>query len=170
MSRSVVGAAVAVILASGAAGVAIGRATASGGPSPPVLPGSAGTFAGLWEVHAHLLTIDSSGYGILDWRVYTSCAKGIRPPCDVMNGNEIVDGGHATLLLTAAGPASATGDILTTTDPTNVPLGAFSTRIDPVRDLLYSSLPLFAKYPLCGQKAEAMSVQQQQTMGINCGA
>ena len=117
-----------------------------------------------------MLTIDQSGYGIMDWRVYTTCGTGVRPLCDIFSGNEILDGGHATLLLNATGPTSANGEVLSTSDPADVPLGAFTARIDPVRDLLYPSFPLYAKYPLCGQKAEAMSVPQQQAMGINCGA
>jgi hypothetical protein len=64
----------------------------------------------------------------------------------------------------------AAGQVLTTTVPGKVPLGAFTARLDRAKDLLYLSLPMFATYPLCGTGARALSVAQQNAEGINCGA
>jgi len=130
---------------------------------------AAGPFAGEWSVHVTLLTIDASGYGILNWRTYSTCGES-PPPCDIFSGNDIIDGGNATISLTAVGPNSASGEVLTTTVPHDIPLGPFTAHLDATKDLLSLSLPLFSTYPLCGTRARALPVGQQNAEGINCGA
>ena len=128
-----------------------------------------GGFAGRWTLHVTLLAVDPTGYAILSWRTYRTCGDGVAP-CDITAGNEIIDGGHATLILEPARTTSTSGTVLTTTAATSVPLGPFTAILDPVRDLLTLSLPLFAGQPLCGPKAAALSVAEQKGAGINCGA
>ena len=183
----------------GAVGVAIGRSTATGrtaaapvtvpdttashslastttlippstSPAPAVSSaGPARAFAGEWSVHTTLLVVDPTGYGILAFRTYSTCGQD-PPPCDIFSGNDIFDAGHATFTFSASGPTTASGQVLTTTVPTVLPLGRFTARIDPAKDLLYLSLPLFAHYPLCGPTARALTIDQQRAAGINCGA
>ena len=136
-------------------------------PSPPSVP--AGAFAAYWRLHVWSLAIDHSGYGIMSWRTDATCGQD-PPPCDIFSGNQIVDGGHATLSLTSVGPSVASGRVLTTTAPADVPLGPFTLRLDGARDLLFPSFPLFKGQPLCGPTADAMPVTEQKAKGINCGA
>jgi hypothetical protein len=86
-----------------------------------------------------------------------------------MVGNEIIDGGYATFSMQATG-SSATGRVLSTSDPSAVPLGPFTMRLDQTKDVMYASLPLLSSSLLCGPQAEALPVAQQQSEGINCGA
>jgi hypothetical protein len=111
--------------------------------------GVAGAFAGTWYRHSTGLTVDPSGYGILDWRIYNDCGSG-PPPCDFSAGNNIVDGGHATFRLSATGALLAAGEVEATTDSSTVPIGRFTARLDPSNDLLYLALPLFGALPMCG--------------------
>jgi hypothetical protein len=60
--------------------------------------------------------------------------------------------------------------VLTTTAAASVPLGAFTAVLDPAKDLLTPSLPLFSGQRLCGPKAAALSVAEQKAAGISCGA
>jgi hypothetical protein len=121
--------------------------------SPTTAPvGPAGSFAGQWIAHSALLMIHSPGYGILDWRTYKTCGHD-PPPCDIIAGNDIINGGHATFSLAARGPTTASGEVLTTTVPHDVPIGRFTARLDPATDLLHLSVPLFLTNPLCGPNA-----------------
>ena len=166
-----------VAIVSGAIGLGIGRATAPVAkattsttllPATTVQPtvvattttasststtsnvnGVAGAFAGTWGRHSTSLTIDPSGYGILDWRIYNDCGSS-PPPCDFSAGNNIVDGGHATFRISATGPLSAAGEVESTTDSSAVPVGRFAARLAPSNDLLYLALPLFGGLPMCG--------------------
>lgn len=135
--------------------------------SPPSVP--IGVFAAFWRLHTTALVIDRSGYGIMSWRTHATCGQD-PPPCDIFSGNEIIDGGNATLSLTRTGPSVASGRVLTTTAPDDVPLGPFTARLDGARDLLFPSFPLFKSQPLCGPAADALPVAEQKAKGINCGA
>jgi hypothetical protein len=115
------------------------------------------------------MAIDPTGYGIFDWRTYSTCGQD-PPPCDIFSGNYIIGGGHASFSLAATGPATAIGTVLTTTAPRQVPLGRFTARLDPAKDLLQLSFPLVAQFPLCGPRADALPIAQQNASGINCGA
>ena len=140
-------------------------------PSPPATgaqKGSARSFMGRWRLHSTVLFIDASGYGILNWRTYATCGQQA-PPCDIFSGNDIVDGGFAAFTISASGD-TASGRVLTSSVPAQVPLGPFTARLDQERDLLQPSFPLFHGSPLCGPRADALSVGQQVAQGINCGA
>ena len=115
------------------------------------------------------MVIDPTGYGILNWRTYRTCGPD-PPPCDIVSGTFIIDGGNATFALTPTTPTTASGRVLTTTAPGQVPPGRFTARLDPTRNLLRVSLPLAADFPLCGPSADALPVTQQHAQGINCGA
>jgi hypothetical protein len=139
-------------------------------PEPAVSSaGPAGAFAGHWRLHVTLMAIDPAGYGILSWRTYSTCGQD-PPPCDIFSGNYIIDGGNATFALAATSPTTASGTVLTTTAPRQVPLGRFTARLDRVRDLIQVSFPLDGHLPLCGPSADAMPFAQQNALGINCGA
>ncbi|HMC04708.1 MAG TPA: hypothetical protein VKJ83_04470, partial [Actinomycetota bacterium] len=78
-------------------------------PDPPLeKDGRAGVFAGTWFGHGRQLNIDGAGLGTLTWRTYTACGQD-PPPCDTTIGNEIFNGGDATVFLASIGAASASG-------------------------------------------------------------
>jgi hypothetical protein len=127
--------------------------TTSATVSPASFAGPAAAFAGTWHRHGSVVFIDGSGSGVADWRVYSWCSDA-PPPCDLMIGDQIIDGGHATFTITVTGPTTATGRVLTTTVPADVPVGTFSARVDPTADVLDLSPRLFRGSPLCGRRAD----------------
>lgn len=116
--------------------------------------GPAGVFAGSWQAHIAFLTVDGSGAGILQWRVYRWCSEE-PPPCDISIDSEIIVGGYATLVLDATSETSGSGEVLATTVPEEFPVGPLTARYDAAADLLYLSGSLFENRPLCGPRAEA---------------
>lgn len=111
--------------------------------------GPAGSFAGEWNARNTVLVIDQTGYGILAWRLDRQCGPA-PPPCDIVIGDSVVGGGHATLVMRATGHTTGTGKVLTTTVPSEVPLGRFTARLDRASDLLHLSVRLLVNYSLCG--------------------
>jgi hypothetical protein len=121
-------------------------------PSPVRTDGLAGVFAGRWFAHSTAFYIDPSGSGIGIWRVYDYCSD-TPPPCDLVTDHEIISGGFASFVLEAAGATTASGRVVTTSVPAEVPIGPLTARFDPKADLLWLSAPLFKDYPLCGPHA-----------------
>jgi hypothetical protein len=66
-------------------------------------------FAKTWSRHGFGMTIAASGEATASWRVYKWCSDDPTPPCDAMVGNEIVSGGHATVIFGRVDGASAYG-------------------------------------------------------------
>jgi hypothetical protein len=125
-------------------------------PDPPrEKDGRAGVFAGTWFGHGRQLNIDGTGLGTLTWRTYTTCGQD-PPPCDTTIGNEIFDGGDATLFLATISAAGASGRVVTSNTPDPFPVGPLTVRLDTATDLLYlSPTPFGQDVPLCGPKAAA---------------
>jgi hypothetical protein len=166
----------------------------SSGPAPvahhpQAVVVNAAALSGTWHVHTFEVTIGAHGRGVFNWPIHVWCGTGPGsgpPPCDalvpgaaVINGvttnvEQIVDGGHATLRLTSVSGTNAHGTISGSTDPSEVPdgpatfaaAGNDTLTITPKAPLGPSAL----KGPLCGPRAAALSVSQQQAENINCGA
>jgi hypothetical protein len=147
----------------------------------------AGPFTGTWHVHTYSLTIKADGTGTAMWPTHVGCGSGPGegpPPCDsVVPGtlaggthvDYIIDGGHAQIILTSVKGDTARGRIENSTVQSTLPDGPVTFRVSS-KDLLYvtpskptTSSP-FGATPLCGPRAEALSISQQQAEGINCGA
>jgi len=110
----------------------------------------AARFTGDWGAHTLVLTFDRAGHGTLLWRTYSTCGTD-PPPCDTFRGNTVDSGGHATLLITKNSGTSATGQIVTSTDPAQLPAGPFSVRSAPHGMLMMNPSPR-GDSPLCGPK------------------
>jgi len=125
-------------------------------PNPPLdKEGRAGVFAGTWAGHGRQLTIDSTGVGTLTWRTYANCGQD-PPPCDTTIGNEIFDGGAATVFLASIGPDNASGRVISSNTPDPFPVGPLTVRLDTATNLLYlSPTPFGQDVALCGPKAAA---------------
>jgi hypothetical protein len=99
------------------------------GPEPAT-PSAAGAtlarllsrFAGKYAGHGHALAIAADGSGTITYRVYKWCSDDPTPPCDDMQGNNIIDGGQITFVLRSAFAAGTStigeGVITSSTDPT----------------------------------------------------
>lgn len=85
-------------------------------PSPQALLAE---FNGTWSGHGRVLNL-LGGKGEVSYRVYKWCTDDPTPPCDEMQGNEIIDGGRIDFALNhpySAGNATiALGVITTSTD------------------------------------------------------
>lgn len=57
-------------------------------------------FAGGWVRHGFGFGLHADGTATMSFRVYQWCSEDPTPPCDVILGNAIYDGGHGTLTFT----------------------------------------------------------------------
>jgi len=73
------------------------------------------------------------------------------PPCDTFRGDAVDSGGHATLRINQHSGTSAAGQIVTSTDPAQFPIGPFSIRSAPKGMLMLDPSPR-GESPLCGPK------------------
>lgn len=96
----------------------------------------------------------------------------IMPDGAVANVEEIIDGGHAQLRLTTVTPPTAMGIVEGSTDPSALPDGPVTLTIaaDDMLVVTTAGSSIYGRSPLCGPRAEAMSLDEQKTKGINCGA
>lgn len=165
-----------------------GTSSRTTSPNGPV---AAQAFAGTWHVHTYYLVIKADGNGSANWPTHIPCGSAGAPrtqACDrsvpgttvLANGQvipveEVVDGGHADIVLTFVKGDSARGQIENSTVQSTLPDGPVTFRLAK-NDLLYvkPSRPTvgspFGNNPLCGPKASQLSVSQQEAEGINCGA
>lgn len=81
-------------------------------PAPDFSP-----FAKDWGRHGFGMTVTASGEATASWRVYKWCSDDPTPPCDDMTGNEIHNGGHATLVFESVVGETAFGRVLETNEP-----------------------------------------------------
>lgn len=99
-------------------------------PRTSPTPNLVDNFDGTWTGHGRGITFAGT-VGTMSYRVYTWCSDDPTPPCDDLQGNTIVDGGHITILLTtiyAAGSATVgVGKVTFSTDPTQVAEGTAVT-------------------------------------------
>jgi hypothetical protein len=94
---------------------------ADAGQYPPAVSSGAdfSSFVGTWVRHGFALTVNADGNGDASWRVYGWCGAS-PPPCDSIIGNQIIDGGHASIQLISVRGSSATGTIFGSTDPNGI--------------------------------------------------
>jgi hypothetical protein len=77
---------------------------------------------GQWSRHGLVVIIKADGTGTASWRIYRFCSDNPAPPCDAVQGNEIIDGGQAAFTIVAK-PRPVDGaiaSIRTSTDPTTL--------------------------------------------------
>jgi hypothetical protein len=117
-------------------------------------PVTARWLVGDWTAHTLVLTIDKLGTGRVRWRTYRTCGED-PTPCDTFKGDTIIDGGRATIRLAARGPTTASGRVVSSTDPADLPLGSVTLRFDPSKDVIHSRLSL-GRPVLCGPHAAAL--------------
>ena len=150
-------------------------------PIPTVV--AAGAFAGSWSIHTASLSITSNGHGTIVYPFDVRCGSGpfeSSSPCDVWVGNEILPGGHAEILLTNVGKATATGRIINSNDQAIIPNTSVTLRLGSLYgvELLYvtstSPRPLrsFLTVPLCSPAARRYSSSHTSKTAplLNCGA
>ncbi len=110
---------------------------------------SSGWLEGKWFAHTLGLTVDRAGHARITWRTYAVCGED-PPPCDTFRGGEIVDGGTATGIFTDIDRTTASGRVLTSTDPAGLPVGPITLRFDPGHDVLSMRPSPRGPSPLCG--------------------
>lgn len=138
---------------------------------------AAGPMAGIWHVHTYYLTLTADGHGVFNWPIHATCGTGpgdSPPPCDTLRADgEIIDGGYATLTIIGRNGSSATGLIKSSTDTSTLPVGPVTLQLAD-NDVLYlhTQLPPASRaYDyLCGPRAIALPVAEQNAQHINCGA
>jgi hypothetical protein len=88
----------------------------------------AGIFTGIWNSHGGQLVVKADGSATLEYRMYVWCSDNPTPPCDQMNGNLIISGGHVNMHIvqvsTANGLPKATAIVDTSSDP-KIPSGSY---------------------------------------------
>ena len=95
---------------------------ATGSPADVTrVSGSPGIFVGVWNGHGRQLAVTAGGSAKVSYRVYKWCSDDPTPPCDLMKGNLIYEGGHITFhvvrVVTAHHTSTATANVLASTDP-----------------------------------------------------
>jgi hypothetical protein len=89
-----------------------------------------GVFTGIWNSHGGRLDVKADGSVTLIYRIYVWCSDNPTPPCDQMEGNQIISGGRVTMHLvqvtTANGSPKATVIVDTSSDP-KIPTGSSQT-------------------------------------------
>jgi len=105
-----------------------------------------------WGAHGSAVNIDENGVGKATWRAYKACQEDPAPPCDRNVGNVIVNGGAALFVITATDGSSADGYVLTSNDPSKVPVGPLHLELRPNDHLAFPGLGVEGG-PLCGHRA-----------------
>lgn len=108
--------------------------TGTSGPASSTSVPPAGSFArfvGEWGGHGRGLTVRGDGTGVATWRVYRFCSGETTPPCDTINGNDIVYGGNAPFALSSASGEAARGTVTSSTDPATLPKGPVTLTLQP---------------------------------------
>jgi hypothetical protein len=123
-------------------------------PSGPTQAQLISRFAGKWSGHGRALMV-KVGIGAIDYRVYKWCSADPTPPCDEIQGNEIIDGGVITFSLQSsysAGTATvAEGTVLSSTDPTLIQGQPLTARVQGY----VLSLSVFPAAPSCSVNTPA---------------
>ena len=110
---------------------ATAQAAASSTPQPAVTPSpDFSPFAEQWGHHGFGITVTASGEATATWRVYKWCSDDPTPPCDAMNDSEIVNGGHATIILDRVVGETAYGLVRDSTDELTLS-GSVSLTLQP---------------------------------------
>lgn len=94
-------------------------------PAPVLSSPDFSAFAGGWWQHGFGLAINPDGSGEASWRVYTWCnSPRTVQPCDGMQGNMIINGGHAVLSFDRIDSQTAFGNVIDSSDQKTLPKGA----------------------------------------------
>jgi hypothetical protein len=80
-------------------------------------------FALSWSRHGVGLSVDPTGHGEASWRIYSWCSDDPQPPCDLIQDNIIMPGGHGAFVFHRVSGQTAYGTVIGTTDPRSLPLG-----------------------------------------------
>jgi len=78
--------------------------------------GGAEDFVGSWGKHGFGLNIAADGLAIATWRVYQWCTEAPEP-CDELQDNSILPGGHASIEFHEAADGVARGTVFDSSDP-----------------------------------------------------
>jgi hypothetical protein len=152
-------------------------ATVASPPTPTAVPQPSATpapdftpFAQDWGHHGFGITVTASGEATATWRVYKWCSDDPTPPCDNMIGNEIISGGHATIVFDRVDGDTAYGRVQDSTDEATLSGNVSLTLQDyDMSALEYVDLPESEPIVLCGpdylQEAPDWLIQQSP-----CGA
>lgn len=114
-----------------------------------LFPAQLAAFVGTWNFHGFGAHISPDGSGQAYWRIYKWCSSDPTPPCDGMDGNNIIDGGQATFSITTVNGTTAAAIVQRSTDPHTVPTGLITLRLQPGDHLDFNG----AWQPLCGPSA-----------------
>jgi hypothetical protein len=112
-------------------------------------------FAGGWWHHGFDVTINADGSGEASWRIYSWCSTpGTLPPCDSMQGNMIIEGGHATITFDHVESPTAFGTVTGSADQKVLPNGTarFTLREYGLGELTatYTATGFTTRSVLCG--------------------
>lgn len=105
-------------------------------------------FAKGWSKHGFGIKINTDGSGEASWRTYKWCSDDPTPPCDSMEGNNIIDGGKATIKLSSVNGSTASGQVTSSSEPNVLIVAPLTLTI-----LEYGMLELdqgSSKLSLCG--------------------
>jgi len=94
-------------------------------------------FAGSWYHHGIGVDIAADGSGTMIWRTYQWCNEDPTPPCDGIEGNMIIDGGHGKLQIVSVHGDSAEAFVSTSTQTSFVPDGLRAIRLLPDHKLTF---------------------------------
>src|SRR5699024_11213506 len=89
-----------------------------------------------WQQHGAMTRIADDGTGSINYRSYTFCHDDPKPPCDEVDGNEIVSGGHILFALTDATSGERADGIVTYSNDPATPIGTEFTALVAHRYLL----------------------------------
>lgn len=101
-------------------------------PKPTAEANIAGALQGEWDGHGRHLIVQRDGTIGARYRTYEDCEEDATPPCDSVIGGGIALGGSVVLQLQsvtpkAEGGASGTGAVISSSDPSEFPVGSMQT-------------------------------------------
>ena len=147
-------------------GVLPGKSPPAASPTPPDF----GPFAKDWGRHGFGITVATTGEATASWRVYKLCNDDPTPPCDPVVNNDILNGGHVTIIFTRVVGDSAYGWVKESTDEQGFS-GRIALTLQPYDMALLESVdgPEASSTLLCGPNfwEEAPESLQQEWP---CGA
>ena len=110
------------------------------------------SFSGTWGRHGFGINMTAQGEGSASWRIYSWCGQS-PPPCDSMQGNNIISGGQGTIVLTTASAGVARGNVTYSTDGTTLPVGPIMLNLAAGDELLVTPR-VGQTITLCGPHAD----------------
>ncbi len=105
-----------------------GTPTAGSANALPTAPYA--RFAKQWDAHGFTLRVRADGSATASWRTYAMCGDD-PPPCDTFSGNEIINGGNATIRFMQANGDTTDGTVTTSTAPDLLARGPVTLALQP---------------------------------------